>query len=718
MMGMLQRVGRVIILFASCLALAVFCSNGMAQKVRLRSQITPACASTAGDNAKFSDLFGEGNIAVLGTYGCRGAFIFDITNPDAPVLASWYNPGASVFFLEAVVIGNRGYFGSGSGTGVHIVDLTDPYHPVLLGTVDSTHGNAHNSIHEMVVFDQNGRRYLIENYNSLSVTKILKVIDVTNPSAPIFVRDITPTDPQWVHAMVVKGNRMFTSGWGNTASRGRTEIYDISNIGSQAPALLGFISDATGTTAGNNMHSAWPSEDGNYLYSARETNNGTGDIRIYNISNPASPLLVNRITTADLGLNAVTPHNPVVAGNFLYVSWYQAGVQVFNISQPANPVRVGQYDTYQPQFTPPADEGYSAGGGRAGRRERLVRSEPWDMICGGERLQNSLPSNYDGNWAVYPFLGQNKILAGDLKNGLLILDASGVTSPLRNRAADFDGDRRTDLSVLSPASGAWTIEASTDASTLASRVRLGQPGDQVVAGDYDGDGIADIGVYRPGTGEWFVRKLRARNTGYLISTQYGVGGDIPVPGDYDADGRTDVALYRPSNTTFYIWQSTLGTKTVPFAAYGAGFGDRPVTGDYDRDGKTDLALWRPSTGNWVVQQSSSSLVNIYNLGASGDIPVSGDFNGNGVTDLSVYRPSNGSWLTLDPLTMAASTLNWGSPEDLPIPADFDGDGKADLSVFRPSTGHWLRVNSSDGTIVDRAFGQPGDTPVPLSIQPQ
>ena len=139
------------------------------------------------------------------------------------------------------------------------------------------------------------------------------------------------------HAMHIRGNRLFTSGWGNSGFRGRTEIYDISNIGTQAPTLLGFVEDPTSTTAGNNMHSSWSSEDGNYLYSARETNNGTGDIRVYNIANPAVPLLVRSISMAELGLNAITPHNPVVFGNYLYVSWYQAGVQVFDISTPDNP---------------------------------------------------------------------------------------------------------------------------------------------------------------------------------------------------------------------------------------------------------------------------------------------------------------------------------------------------------------------------------------------
>ena len=49
------------------------------------------------------------------------------------------------------------------------------------------------------------------------------------------------------------------------------------------------------------------------------------------LRNPAQPLLVNSIKAGNFALNAITPHNPVVMGNYLYVAWYQAGLQVFDI---------------------------------------------------------------------------------------------------------------------------------------------------------------------------------------------------------------------------------------------------------------------------------------------------------------------------------------------------------------------------------------------------
>ena len=159
-----MKIEKLLLVLGLLLFSTLFSGDAAAQKVRLRSQITPNCGSTS--NLKFADIYADGNIAVQGSFNCRGVFIYDISNPDAPVLASWYNPGANQQFLEAIVIGNRGYFGSGSpstGVGVHIVDLTNPYSPVFLGTVDSTNGNGFRGIHEMMVYRQNDQDFLIDN---------------------------------------------------------------------------------------------------------------------------------------------------------------------------------------------------------------------------------------------------------------------------------------------------------------------------------------------------------------------------------------------------------------------------------------------------------------------------------------------------------------------------------------------------------------------------
>jgi hypothetical protein len=665
-------------------------AENFARTIKLRGQIAPGCATTS--SLKYADIYADGNIAVMGSYNCRGAFIFDISNPNAPVLRNWYNPGANQQFLEAIVVGNRGYFGSGNGGGVHIVDLTNPASPVLLGIVNSTNGNGHNSIHEMNVFTQNGQTLLLENFNGTS-NKTLKIINVTNPAAPVFVRDIIPTEPQWVHAVHIRGNRMFTSGWGNSTSRGRTEIYNIANITTTAPTLLGFVEDSTSVTAGNAMHSSWSSEDGNYLYSCRETTASNSanpaDLRVYDISNPAQPVMVKKISMNNLGINAVSPHNPVVMGNKLYISWYQAGTQIFDISDPTNPVKIGEYDTYPQEYVPQDFAGD-------------LTDEPWDIICGSSATQNLLPTSYAGNWAVFPFLGEDKVLLGDLSTGLYIVDVT-----LKNQISDFDGDKKTDISVFSPTSGNWTIEKSSDNSS--STVNFGLSGDKIVSGDYDGDGNADLAIFRPSTGTWWIR--RSTNPSNFLSINFGISTDIPVPGDYDGDGKTDVAVFRPSNGVWYIQQSTGGVKILSWGLST----DIPFNGDYDGDGKADLGIYR--NGIWYILRSSNGSALITQFGIATDKPVVGDFDGDDRADIAVYRPSEGNWYVMRSANNSFFINRFGTAEDMPIPADYDGDGKSDIAVFRPSENVWYRLNSSNGAFSWKVFGQNGDIPSPVSAQP-
>jgi len=672
-------------------------SLSVSAQIKIRSQVTPTCTSSG--NSKFADIYADGNIAVMGSFACRGVWIYDVSNPDAPVLSSWYNPGANQQFLEAIVLGNRGYFGSGNGGGVHIVDLTNPALPTLLGTVNAANGG-HNSIHEMMVFDQGGKRFLIENSNSLS-NKVIKIFDITNPSAPVQKPDLNPTEPQWIHAMHIRGNRMFTSGWGNTSNRGRTEIYNIANLDTTPPALLGFIEDVTTTTAGNSMHSSWSSEDGNYLYSAREISNSDavspGDVRVYDVSNPAVPLLIRKISSNSLGLNASGPHNPVVMGNKLYVSWYQAGVQVFDIgSDPTNPKKIGSYDTWPTQFTGISVEG------------KKLRNEPWDIVCGSEARMNNLVTGFDGNWAVFPFLGENKVLAGDLAFGLIVLDVSPLNSPPKNTVADFDGDRKSDRSVYSASTGTWTIELS--ATGGVQQVILGEPGDIPVPGDYNGDGQTEPAVWRPSNGGWYVNN----GAGPVLISTSGTTGDMAVPGDYDADGKTDPATWRPTTGNWTLNRSLLGVTSRVLGSAG----DRAAVGDYDADGKSDIAVWRPSTGTWSIVLSSSSQTLTHQWGAAGDQPLVTDFDGDGRSELTVLRPATGVWYRLDLTDMSVAIGYMRYRGFIPVPADYDGDGKTDLAAYRTASSSWYTIGSIDQTLITYAFGQANTYPLPAAFQPK
>ena len=75
------------------------------------------------------------------------------------------------------------------------------------------------------------------------------------------------------------------------------------------------------------------------------------------------------------------------------------------------------------------------------------------------------------------------------------------TASAPNRAAfvDFDGDRKTDISIFRPSSGQWWYSRSSDAQVRALQFGLGT--DKIVPADFSGDGKTDIAVRRETTGE-------------------------------------------------------------------------------------------------------------------------------------------------------------------------------------------------------------------------
>jgi hypothetical protein len=91
-------------------------------------------------------------------------------------------------------------------------------------------------------------------------------------------------------------------------------------------------------SAGIDGSSASATADGNYLAYSRKTTDGTSEVKIYNITNPASVTVASTLTMSALGIDAVAPHDPKIMGNLLYVSWFQAGTLIFDITNPTAPV--------------------------------------------------------------------------------------------------------------------------------------------------------------------------------------------------------------------------------------------------------------------------------------------------------------------------------------------------------------------------------------------
>ena len=310
------------------------------------------------------------------------------------------------------------------------------------------------------------------------------------------------------------------------------------------------------------------------------------------------------------------------------------------------------------------------------------------------------------------------------------------------RPVDFDGDGRTDYSVLrfpgTPAPGVNGITYYNNNSTTG--FQSSQWGDAnrdfPVPGDYDGDFKDDFALYRAGAtagAQSFFLILRSSdNTAQY--TPFGQMGDQAVARDYDGDGKTDIAIFRravPAGepATWYILQSTTGTfRGVSFGIGNppANSGDTPVPGDYDGDGKFDIAVYRFGTSapanTFIILNSSNNSFTIRQFGDfQSDYIAPGDFDGDGKTDLVAARTGAAAtspivWYILQSSNNQIRITTFGASSDLPTQGDYDGDGRTDIAVYRrgatATSGSFFYVlNSLNNGFLATQWGLSGDFPV-------
>jgi hypothetical protein len=309
----------------------------------------------------------------------------------------------------------------------------------------------------------------------------------------------------------------------------------------------------------------------------------------------------------------------------------------------------------------------------------------------------------------------------------------------KSRPVDYDGDGRTDMSVLRFPNVAppgvsditwWNLNSTAGPQTLATFGDANR--DFPAPGDYDGDAKTDIAFYRAGATAgaqseyWIVRS--SNNT--IQYYAWGLNGDQTVQRDYDGDGITDVAVFRrgataTAQTTWYIRNSSTGTARVEgFGLSGDGTTnfDTPVPGDYDGDGKFDLAVYRfalSPTNNYIVKRSSDGVITFQAFGNfNSDYILPGDYDGDGKYDYAVARTgATGTsplvWWILQSSNGATRTLTWGRTSDLPAQGDYDGDTRTDLAVYRAGAtaavqSDYLINRSFDNTFQITKWGVGGD----------
>jgi hypothetical protein len=283
---------------------------------------------------------------------------------------------ATGLFTQDVKVANGVAYVSHEGethpNSVTIVDVSDPTQPTMLGAISRTEAaGAHN------VWVDRSRLYI-------AAPREIHAYDVSTPAAPRPLGTLASTNgtPHDIH---VRDGIVYGSYLGIREG-------EFSELVVATDADAGLVPLAFHTYQGAFTHSSWLTEDGQFLYVADEIINAP--IRIYNVSNPAAPVLV---ATYQPRVGTIPHQLAIVDGERAYLAHYKHGVEVIDITDPLTPELIGFYDTFAGHQADPA-----------GSANLLSLAHEKDD-----------QSIYDGAWGVH-WTADGRFVVSDMATGLFV----------------------------------------------------------------------------------------------------------------------------------------------------------------------------------------------------------------------------------------------------------------------------------------------------------
>ena len=276
-----------------------------------------------------------------------GLQIVDVSDPSQPKLVGGCDTPGDTFGVY--VKGNYAYVTDGSVGGLRIIDISDPTNPVFTGWYD-TPGTT--TARRLEVVDN--LVYLPDGASGL------QIIDVSDPANPVLagawtLNGVAGVDVIDNYAYLAAGGRLDILDISNPSAPNRVGGWEVSPNGPTCICVVGDYAyvGAPYTGFDGNLYiidisdplnpalvSKFDTPDwdnmikvvGNYAYNANDNN---GQLRIIDVSDPENPDLVSVFPYQAEGLDII--------GDYLYLG--HGTLMIVDISNPANPTLVKEFDT-------------------------------------------------------------------------------------------------------------------------------------------------------------------------------------------------------------------------------------------------------------------------------------------------------------------------------------------------------------------------------------
>ncbi|MFH1844874.1 MAG: hypothetical protein ABIF77_16915 [bacterium] len=248
------------------------------------------------------DLVIAGDYAFIADDG-SGLQILDITDPANPGFLGSFDTSGRAFGVA--IAGDHAYVAD-YGSGLVVLDISDPTNPIYAGGWDMP-GDMFRNV--AVVGDY---AYMADRSSGL---QIMYISDPTNP-----VPAGNYNTSGWAYDVVIGGDCAFVA----DLSSG-LQVIDISDP--LNPFLLGSL-DTPGSARGLTVV-------GDYAYMA----DGGSGLQVIDISDPANPFAAGSCGIAG------DAQTIAISGDYLYMAAYDGGFSVLDISDPTNPILLDVFDT-------------------------------------------------------------------------------------------------------------------------------------------------------------------------------------------------------------------------------------------------------------------------------------------------------------------------------------------------------------------------------------